>query len=121
MTSSQKHAAPIVLNYLTAPNVVIWYFRIEMVPLLFFSPFNRVCYRSAVLASSAIPMVLNPVVLHSKDEDGQVKPYFAFGNCWYDGSIKNDLPMAQISEMFNVNYFIVSQWYVPHLFAMYSY
>jgi predicted acylesterase/phospholipase RssA len=33
---------------------------------------------------------------------------------WHDGSLENDLPFRQLSEMFNVNHFIVSQTN-PHL------
>lgn len=29
--------------------------------------------------------------------------------CYSDGSVENDLPMKQLSELFNVNHFIVSQ------------
>ena len=28
---------------------------------------------------------------------------------WFDGSLEQDLPMRGLSEMFNVNYFLVSQ------------
>lgn len=28
---------------------------------------------------------------------------------WSDGSVENDLPMTRLSELFNVNHFIVSQ------------
>jgi hypothetical protein len=69
---------------------------------------------SAVLASSAIPCVLEPMTLYAKDAQGLVTPYFGFGKCWSDGTIKNDLPMTQLAEMFNVNYFIVSQCN-PHI------
>jgi TAG lipase / steryl ester hydrolase / phospholipase A2 / LPA acyltransferase len=33
---------------------------------------------------------------------------------WIDGSVDNDLPMAKLSELFNVNHFIVSQ-VNPHI------
>lgn len=33
----------------------------------------------------------------------------ATGHSYTDGSIENDLPMQQLSELFNVNHFIVSQ------------
>ena len=33
---------------------------------------------------------------------------------WHDGSLENDLPFRQLSEMFNVNHFVVSQTN-PHL------
>lgn len=33
---------------------------------------------------------------------------------WRDGSLEEDLPMRSLSEMFNVNYFLVSQTN-PHI------
>ena len=45
-TSSHKHSAPLVLNYITSPHVVIW---------------------SAILASAAIPIILNKVTLFVKE------------------------------------------------------
>ncbi|TMW64494.1 hypothetical protein Poli38472_011374 [Pythium oligandrum] len=79
---------PHLLNYLTAPNVLIW---------------------SASLASCAIPMVFRPVELLAKDKHGNIVPYFREGLKWSDGSIECDLPMERLSELFNVNHFIVSQ------------
>jgi TAG lipase / steryl ester hydrolase / phospholipase A2 / LPA acyltransferase len=38
---------------------------------------------------------------------------------WHDGSLENDLPFRQLSEMFNVNHFIVSQTN-PHLVPLMS-
>jgi len=35
--------------------------------------------------------------------------YFLLPNACSDGSVENDLPMQQLSELFNVNHFIVSQ------------
>ena len=64
--------------------------------------------------ASAIPMVLKPVTLHCKDDHGNVVPFLGFGSCFADGSIKNDLPLQQLAEVFNVNYFIVSQCN-PHI------
>ncbi|RHZ10626.1 hypothetical protein DYB26_016418, partial [Aphanomyces astaci] len=66
---------PQLLNYLTAPNVLVW---------------------SASLASCAIPMVFSPVELYGKDQ------------C--------DLPMERLSELFNVNHFIVSQVNIHYKF-----
>jgi hypothetical protein len=45
---------------------------------------------------------------------GKISPYFGFGEVFADGSIKNDLPMKQLAETWNVNYFIVSQCN-PHI------
>jgi predicted acylesterase/phospholipase RssA len=40
---------------------------------------------------------------------GQPQPWNASAQRWIDGSVDNDLPMAKLSELFNVNHFIVSQ------------
>lgn len=79
---------PHLLNYLTAPNVLMW---------------------SASLASCAIPLVFRPVELMAKDKYGNIVPYYREGLKWSDGSLECDLPMERLSELFNVNHFIVSQ------------
>ncbi|TYZ65836.1 hypothetical protein PybrP1_008083 [[Pythium] brassicae (nom. inval.)] len=79
---------PHLLNYLTAPNVVMW---------------------SASLASCAIPLIFRPVELLAKDKHGNIVPYYREGLKWSDGSLECDLPMERLSELFNVNHFIVSQ------------
>jgi len=92
-----QHSDYRLLNYLTAPHVLIW---------------------SAVLASCAIPYVFEPVELMCKDHKGQTVPYHLAGLKFIDGSIKADLPMQRLSELFNVNAFIVSQtnpWVIPLL------
>ena len=45
---------------------------------------------------------------------GQPQPWNASPQRWIDGSVDNDLPMAKLSELFNVNHFIVSQ-VNPHI------
>ncbi|KAF1335984.1 Patatin-like phospholipase, partial [Globisporangium splendens] len=79
---------PHLLNYLTAPNVLMW---------------------SASLASCAIPKIFRPVELLAKDSHGNIVPYYREGLKWSDGSVECDLPMERLSELFNVNHFIVSQ------------
>lgn len=79
---------PQLLNYLTAPNVIIW---------------------SASLASCAIPNIFRPVELLAKDANGNIVPYYGEGLKWSDGSVECDLPMERLAELFNVNHFIVSQ------------
>lgn len=66
---SDPHSPAILANYLTAPNCVIW---------------------SAVLASAAVPGILNPVVLMLKTRDGTLAPY-SFGHKWKDGSLRTDV------------------------------
>jgi predicted acylesterase/phospholipase RssA len=79
-----------LLNYLTAPNVLIW---------------------SAVVASCAIPGFYDPVDLMMKGENGDIISYYpsSRGYRFIDGSVAGDLPMKRISELFNINTFIVSQ------------
>ena len=106
---------PRLLNYLTAPHVCIW---------------------SAVVASCAIPGVFESIQLVVKEPDGNYRPetdaeYFdAEGDGkssatdrkderYSDGSIEKDLPMQQLSELFNVNHFIVSQ-VNPHSYLLSS-
>eukprot|EP00445_Apocalathium_hangoei_P036329 CAMPEP_0203950156 /NCGR_PEP_ID=MMETSP0359-20131031/84369_1 /ASSEMBLY_ACC=CAM_ASM_000338 /TAXON_ID=268821 /ORGANISM="Scrippsiella Hangoei, Strain SHTV-5" /LENGTH=652 /DNA_ID=CAMNT_0050882289 /DNA_START=189 /DNA_END=2148 /DNA_ORIENTATION=+ len=79
---------PMLLNYLTSPHVLIW---------------------SASLASTAVPGIFEPRELLMKDRHGNVVKYFPEGLKWRDGSMQNDLPMTRITELFNVNFFIVSQ------------
>jgi len=55
---SDPHSPTILCNYLTSPDCVIW---------------------SAVLASAAVPGILNPVVLMMKNPDGSLSPY-SFGH-----------------------------------------
>ncbi|EEH18081.2 hypothetical protein PABG_00644 [Paracoccidioides brasiliensis Pb03] len=81
---------PKLLNYITAPNVLIW---------------------SAVAASCSVPLIFSSSSLKAKDPiTGEVTEWHdAPHHRWIDGSVDHDLPMARLSEMFNVNHFIVSQ------------
>jgi hypothetical protein len=76
---------------------------------------------SAAVASSSLPGVFEANRLMVKDADGTVRYESAEGGNFTDGSMEQDLPMQQLSEMFNVNHFIVSQAN-PHavLFASYN-
>jgi predicted acylesterase/phospholipase RssA len=49
------------------------------------------------------------VELIAKDHNGVAGPYTQQGHKWSDGSVETDLPMARLAELFNINYFIVSQ------------
>lgn len=89
---SDPHSPTILANYLTAPDCVIW---------------------SAVLASAAVPGILNPVVLMKKNKDGTLAPY-SFGHKWKDGSLRTDIPLKALNLHFNVRYSIVSQ-VNPHI------
>ncbi|MCJ1374710.1 hypothetical protein MMC20_005942 [Loxospora ochrophaea] len=89
---SDPHSPTILANYLTAPDCVIW---------------------STVLASAAVPGILNPVVLMMKAHDGTLTPY-SFGHKWKDGSLRTDIPLRALNLHFNVNFSIVSQ-VNPHI------
>lgn len=89
---ADPHSPTILCNYLTSPDCVIW---------------------SAVLASAAVPGILNPVVLMMKTREGHLVPY-SFGHKWKDGSLRTDIPIKALNLHFNVNFTIVSQ-VNPHI------
>jgi predicted acylesterase/phospholipase RssA len=94
VSSGSIYELPRLLNYLTAPEVLIW---------------------SAVTTSCSIPLIFPPSELLAKDpKTHQTRPWNAFPERWIDGSVDNDIPMAKLSELFNVDYFIVSQTN-PHI------
>lgn len=95
---SDPHSPSILANYLTSPDCVIW---------------------SAVLASAAVPGILNPVVLMTKKRDGTLAPY-SFGHKWKDGSLRTDIPIKALNLHFNVNFTIVSQVRPRHLFGLFD-
>jgi len=100
VTPNNSSDPPRLLNYLTAPHVLVW---------------------SAAVASSSLPGVFESNRLLVKDADGTVRYEGAEGAQFRDGSMEQDLPMQQLSEMFNVNHFIISQAN-PHavMFASFS-
>ncbi|KAF9924210.1 hypothetical protein BGZ67_009456 [Mortierella alpina] len=97
VSTSASFEMPRLLNYLTAPNVLIW---------------------SAVATSCAAPFIYNSAPLMAKDKNGEEVQWNPSRYHWIDGSVDNDLPMNKLSELFNVNHFIVSQmnpYIVPFL------
>ena len=89
VTRSDGKAPPLLCNYLTTPQLLVY---------------------SASLASCAIPGVFEAVELMCKGRDGHKEPYFKTGGWrWTDGGLQADLPKERLSELFNVNQFIVSQ------------
>ncbi|KAE8152613.1 acyl transferase/acyl hydrolase/lysophospholipase [Aspergillus avenaceus] len=89
VSSAGIYELPRLLNYITAPNVLIW---------------------SAVAVSCSVPLVFSPFVLMAKDPiTGEPVPWNDLHRQYIDGSVDGDLPMNRLSEMFNVNHFIVSQ------------
>jgi len=100
VTPDNSSDPPRLLNYLTAPHVLVW---------------------SAAVASSSLPGVFEANRLKVKDADGTIRYESSERAAFSDGSMEVDLPMQQLSEMFNVNHFIVSQAN-PHavMFGSYS-
>ncbi|EOD11497.1 hypothetical protein EMIHUDRAFT_459761 [Emiliania huxleyi CCMP1516] len=109
VTRSDGRAPPLLCNYLTTPQMVVY---------------------SASLASCSIPGVYDAVELMAKDRHGALVPYFKTGGhrwldggagsqltwkvaplhaTWTDGGLQADLPKQGLTELFNVNQFIVSQ------------
>lgn len=89
VSTESIYELPRLLNYITAPNVMIW---------------------SAVAASCSVPIIFNPAQLLVRDaQTGEHMPWNPTPQKWVDGSVDNDLPMMRLAEMFNVNHFIVSQ------------
>jgi len=99
VTAADTKEPPRLLNYLTAPHVVIW---------------------SAVAASAAFPLLFPATDILGKDVDGGfVKWGASHGHPgearsgkerrWRDGSLEMDLPTSSLGILFNVNNFIVSQ------------
>ena len=68
-----------LLNYITAPDTVIW---------------------SALLASAAVPGILNPVVLMQKTRSGELIPW-NWGSKFKDGSLRVDIPLQALNSYFN--------------------
>ena len=100
VTPQNSSDPPRLLNYLTAPHVLVW---------------------SAAVASSSLPGVFEANRLVVKEADGWERYESGGTQAFSDGSMEQDLPMQQLSEMFNVNHFIISQAN-PHavMFASYN-
>jgi TAG lipase/steryl ester hydrolase/phospholipase A2/LPA acyltransferase len=64
LTSTSKKAPPVLINYLSAPNVTI---------------------ASAVIASAAVPSFIMPVRLQYKDTQGRIHEYGKNDQTYYDG------------------------------------
>jgi TAG lipase/steryl ester hydrolase/phospholipase A2/LPA acyltransferase len=88
---------PLLLNYLTAPHVLI---------------------SSAICSSCAIPKVFGPQTLVQRTPEGDTEPFLGGGSRWSDGSLADDLPKQRMAELFNVNQTVVSQVNIhAHMFS----
>jgi TAG lipase/steryl ester hydrolase/phospholipase A2/LPA acyltransferase len=87
VSPADPHQFPRLLNYLTAPNVLI---------------------RRATLASCAFPGIFPPVQLRAKNYSGHSVGYMPQSR-WIDGSVHEDIPKDKVNRLHNVNHYIVSQ------------
>lgn len=92
MIPYDTHSPTKLLNYITAPDCIIY---------------------TACIASAAVPGILNPVVLLTKQRDGTIAPW-EFGGKHKDGSLRVDIPLHSLHLLYNVNFSIVSQ-VNPHI------
>ncbi|KAL4809759.1 hypothetical protein BDV18DRAFT_132729 [Aspergillus unguis] len=94
VATSGRTGTPNLLNYLTAPNVLIW---------------------SAAVASNATNNSLYPpVTIYCKDETGSIVPWphsqdVIFKPWRHTHYEEDESPLSRIAELFNVNHFIISQ------------
>ncbi|KAJ5587905.1 uncharacterized protein N7459_003670 [Penicillium hispanicum] len=93
VATAGKTGTPNLLNYLTAPNVLIW---------------------SAAAASNASASRSTPVTIYCKNETGKIEPWphaqDAVFQPWRHIHYNDgESPLSRIAELFNVNHFIVSQ------------
>ncbi|RMZ09263.1 hypothetical protein D0860_04336 [Hortaea werneckii] len=89
---------PSLLNYLTAPNVLVW---------------------SAAMASNASDARSSPVKLLCKTSSGEIRPWIVSKEYSYrpkkrvmsspSTEYDRDTPLSRVAEQFNVNHFIISQ------------
>lgn len=97
VSPADPHQFPRLLNYLTAPNVLI---------------------RRAALASAAIPGLFPPVQLRAKNYNGKSVAYMPQSR-WIDGSVHEDIPKERVNRLHNINHYIVSQTN-PHVLPFLS-
>jgi len=69
----------------------------------------HVTIASAVAASCALPGVMAPAKLVTKNQDNEKENFEVDGVEWIDGSVQADLPFKRISTLFNVSNYIVCQ------------
>lgn len=86
--AKRKHEVPVLLNYLTTPDLVIW---------------------TAACASLATPGIYEEVMLLSKKPDGTIYPWHPSAVKLESARMVQDLPVKRLTELFNVNNLIVSQ------------
>ncbi|CDK29944.1 unnamed protein product [Kuraishia capsulata CBS 1993] len=93
VSAASVHEQPTLLNYLTAPNVLIW---------------------SAVCASCSLPGVFASSTIYEKMRTNEIQEWSNPMIKFVDGSVHGDLPITRLSEMFNVDHIIACQ-VNPHI------
>ncbi|KAL7436719.1 hypothetical protein ACHAXH_007375 [Discostella pseudostelligera] len=88
LSATSKKAPPVLINYITAPTVVI---------------------ASAVVASAAVPGFVDAMRLKVKDDNGVVREQAKRGEAYRDGSIDSDIPTTGLAEMLNCRFFLAAQ------------
>ena len=91
--ATTKKAPAVLINHITAPNVVI---------------------ASAVIASAAVPGLIHSVRLEVKKPDGTISFEGDQDQTYWDGSIEQDIPTTGLAEMLNCQFFIAAQCN-PHI------
>lgn len=86
--AKRRTEVPVLLNYLTAPDMVIW---------------------TAACASLATPGIYDEVMLLSKKEDGTIYPWHPSAVRLESARMVQEMPVKRLTELFNANNFIVSQ------------
>ncbi|RLV91012.1 Lipase 4 [Spathaspora sp. JA1] len=90
VSAASVHEQTRLLNYLTAPNCLIW---------------------SAVCASCSLPGIFPSVNVYEKNTStGEIQEWNHDSSMkYFDGSVENDMPITRLSEMFNVDHIIAVQ------------
>ncbi|ORX83908.1 patatin-domain-containing protein [Basidiobolus meristosporus CBS 931.73] len=89
VSPTRKYEVPQLLNYLTAPNVLIW---------------------SAACASTAMMGLYESVELLAKDKNGKIVSWNPSAIKWSEAALnESESHTTRLTELFHVNHFIVSQ------------
>jgi predicted acylesterase/phospholipase RssA len=86
--ASSGSAQRLLLNHISTPHVTL---------------------ASAVAASCALPGVMKPRKLQTKNSLEEIEDFEVDGVEWIDGSVQADLPFQRIATLFNVSNFVVCQ------------
>lgn len=88
LSATCKKAPPVLINYITAPNVTI---------------------TSAIVSSAAVPGFIDAMRLQVKDENGKIRDQGKQAEEYRDGSIDSDIPVNGLAEMLNCRFFLAAQ------------